>query len=175
MRLLCWYATPPVFDGPEDRNGRRNHDEAAFWLRLLAGELTWPPPEGPFVLLGQSNLDPVDGEGLRGAMDALLDHPALQDPAPRGSANRREPKQRGDPDHAGGRRQQEAMHTRQNGLNRLQLGRSKAAPAQRIHDVILKRRVKFFEFDHSSMSSTPTAPAAARSLAVISFSTSVSL
>lgn len=85
LRLLCWYATPPVFDGPEDRNGRRNHDEAAFWLRLLAGELTWPPPEGPFVLLGQSNLDPVDGDGLRGAMAAVLNHPGLQDTAPRGT------------------------------------------------------------------------------------------
>lgn len=97
LRLLGWYATPPVFDGPEDRNGRRNHDEAAFWLHLLAGDLGWPAPEEPFVLLGQSNLDPVDGEGLRGAMTALLDHPALQDPAPRGTHGRTEKGQRGDP------------------------------------------------------------------------------
>ena len=90
LRLLCWYATPPVFDGPEDRNGRRNHDEAAFWLRLLAGDLEWPPPEGAFILLGQSNLDPVDGEGRPGAMAALLAHPGLQDPAPRGSHGRNE-------------------------------------------------------------------------------------
>lgn len=97
IRLLCWYATPPVFDGPEDRNGLRNHDEAAFWLRLLAGDLKWPPPDGDYVLLGQSNLDPVDGEGLRDAMAALLDHPALQDPVPRGNHGRVEPRQRGDP------------------------------------------------------------------------------
>lgn len=97
IRLLCWYATPPVFDGPEDRNGRRNHDEAAFWLRLLAGDLEWPPPAGDFVLLGQSNLDPVDGEGLRGAMSALLDHPQVQDPAPRGVHGRVEAGQSGDP------------------------------------------------------------------------------
>lgn len=30
LTVLAWLATPPVFDGPEDRNGRRNHDEAAF-------------------------------------------------------------------------------------------------------------------------------------------------
>ncbi|MCP4244866.1 MAG: endonuclease/exonuclease/phosphatase family protein, partial [bacterium] len=30
LDLLTWHATPPVFDGPEDRNGWRNHDEAAF-------------------------------------------------------------------------------------------------------------------------------------------------
>jgi hypothetical protein len=45
MRLWAWHATPPVFDGPEDRNGRRNHDESAFWLRYLEGALpTLPSP-----------------------------------------------------------------------------------------------------------------------------------
>lgn len=97
LRLLMWYATPPVFDGPEDRNGRRNKDEAAFWLRLLDGDLPWPAPEKPFVLLGQSNLDPVDGDGLHAAMVALLTHPALQDPQPRGDDLHNDPGQSGDP------------------------------------------------------------------------------
>ena len=97
LTLLTFYATPPVFDGPEDRNGRRNHDEVAFWLRLLAGELPFAAPQPPFVLLGQTNLDPADGEGRREAVTALLRHPALQDPAPRGSAMRSDPGQSGDP------------------------------------------------------------------------------
>lgn len=97
LRLLGWYASPPVFDGPEDRNGRRNHDEAAFWLRLLAGDLPLDPPAPPFVILGQSNLDPMDGDGRRAAMAALLAHPALTDPAPRGTHGRTEPDQTGDP------------------------------------------------------------------------------
>ena len=96
LRLLAYYATPPVFDGPEDRNGRRNHDETAFWLRLLTGQLPMPPPEPPFVLLGQSNLDPVDGEGLPDAMQALLRLPQLQDPEPRGQITTPEPQQSGD-------------------------------------------------------------------------------
>ena len=96
LRLLAYYATPPVFDGPEDRNGRRNHDETALWLRLLDGSLG-PPPEPPFVILGQSNLDPADGEGRTDAMRALLGHPALQDPVPRGSHGRAEPLHNGDP------------------------------------------------------------------------------
>jgi hypothetical protein len=97
LRLLTWYATPPVFDGPEDRNGRRNKDEALFWLRLLEGALPWAAPEAPFVILGQSNLDPVDGDGLHQGMKALLGSAALQDPAPRGTATRQDPGQGGDP------------------------------------------------------------------------------
>jgi hypothetical protein len=77
LRLLFWHATPPVFDGPEDRNGRRNHDEAAFWLRLMAGDLPFPPPDPPFVLLGDANLDPVKGDGRPAAITALLSHPDL--------------------------------------------------------------------------------------------------
>jgi Endonuclease/Exonuclease/phosphatase family len=97
LHLLAWHATPPVFDGPEDRNGRRNHDEAAFWRHYLDSALPMPPPEAPFVLLGDGNLDPVDGDGLREGMVALLAHPALQDPAPRGSHGRVEPRHAGDP------------------------------------------------------------------------------
>lgn len=80
LALLAWNATPPVFDGPEDRNGRRNHDEAAFWLRLLAGALPFPPPAAPFVLLGDAKLDAERGDGRRGAIRALIGHPQLQDP-----------------------------------------------------------------------------------------------
>lgn len=97
LRILAWHATPPVFDGPEDRNGRRNHDEAAFWLRLLDGELPATPPDTPFVLMGGSTLDPADGEGRREAMRALLAHPALQDPAPRGTSGYSDPGHAGDP------------------------------------------------------------------------------
>ena len=97
LHLLAWHATPPVFDGPEDRNGKRNHDEAAFWRLMLDGALPLPAPEGPFVLLGDANLDAADGDGLREGMAALLTHPALQDPQPKGSHGRTEPDQSGDP------------------------------------------------------------------------------
>ena len=75
LHLLAWSATPPVFDGPEDLNGRRNHDEAAFWLHHL--------PPAPFVLLGNPNLDPEDGEGRPEALAALLAQ--ARDPQPRGA------------------------------------------------------------------------------------------
>ncbi|MEO1789033.1 MAG: endonuclease/exonuclease/phosphatase family protein [Pseudomonadota bacterium] len=80
--LWTYFATPPVFDGPEDRNGRRNHDETAFWLRYLEGAFG-AVPEGPFVLAGDANLDPADGDGRGAAMRALLTHARVQDPAPR--------------------------------------------------------------------------------------------
>jgi hypothetical protein len=97
LHLLIWYATPPVFDGTEDRNGRRNHDEAAVWLHLLAGDLPWPAPPWPFVVMGQSNLDPLDGDGRHDAMAALMTLPALQDPRPKGRYDHQDIGQAGDP------------------------------------------------------------------------------
>ncbi|NNL35135.1 MAG: endonuclease/exonuclease/phosphatase family protein [Silicimonas sp.] len=80
LNLLIWHATPPVFDGPTDRNGRRNHDEAAFWLRYLDGAFG-PPPQS-FVLLGAANLDPADSEGRPEALLQLLSDNRLQDVRP---------------------------------------------------------------------------------------------
>jgi hypothetical protein len=82
LRLMVYAATPPVFDGPEDRNGRRNHDETALWLHLLEGRLG-AVPEGPLVLMGKTNIDRADGDGRPDALAALIAHPRLQDPAPR--------------------------------------------------------------------------------------------
>lgn len=86
LSLLIWHATPPVFDGPDDRNGRRNHDEAAFWLQYLDG--TFGPPPDRFVLLGAANLDLADGDGLSEALARILSSPGVQDPKPasRGAA-----------------------------------------------------------------------------------------
>lgn len=73
LTLMTYHATPPVFDGPEDRNGRRNADETLFWLGPLEGA------DLPIVL-GDANLDPARGDGRGEAMQRLLAHPALQDP-----------------------------------------------------------------------------------------------
>jgi Endonuclease/Exonuclease/phosphatase family len=96
LHLLAWSATPPVFDGVEDRNGRRNHDEARFWGALLDGGLPMPAPEPPFVVIGVGNLDVSDGDGLAAGMMGLLQHPALQDVAPRGTSGRVEAGHLGD-------------------------------------------------------------------------------
>lgn len=97
LPLLIWHATPPAFDDPRDWNGHRNADEAAFWMHFLDGNLAIRPPAEPFVLLGDANLDPMDGDGRTTDLRALLNHPALSDPAPRGTHLRTEPAHRGDP------------------------------------------------------------------------------
>jgi hypothetical protein len=84
--LLTFHASPPVFDGPEDRNGRRNHDEIIFWDHYLAGAFS-TPPENRFVIMGDTNQDPVKGEGIKTAIATLLSHPKLQDPEPAGAAS----------------------------------------------------------------------------------------
>lgn len=83
LTLLTLAATPPVFDGPEDRNGRRNRDEVLLWTHMLDGRLG-APPQTPVVLIGNLNLDPdpTHGNGLHAAAQAVLDHPRLQDPLP---------------------------------------------------------------------------------------------
>ncbi len=98
LHLLVWHATPPVFDGPEDRNGRRNHDETAFWIDYLNSN----PPKNPpkhFVLTGVANLDPVDGDGRNTALNRLLSHSGVQDLMPKsaGGLEAANPNHQGDP------------------------------------------------------------------------------
>ena len=76
IQLLTLHASPPVFDGPEDRNGLRNGDE----IRLIHKELDTLGSE-PFVILGDLNNDPDLGEGLKPPLHALLNDPRLADAA----------------------------------------------------------------------------------------------
>ncbi len=82
LNLLAAYPTTPVYDGEEDRNGRRNADEIRFWQVLLDGELPFTPPTAPYAVIGQLNVDPHDGAGRREAVQALLADPRLTDPRP---------------------------------------------------------------------------------------------
>lgn len=79
--MLTFQAAPPVFDGPEDRNGRRNHDEVMFWHHLLDGRFG-PAPDGPFIIAGGANQDPNDGDSRSEAIRTLLNDSRLQDPEP---------------------------------------------------------------------------------------------
>ncbi|MEP3442390.1 MAG: endonuclease/exonuclease/phosphatase family protein [Sulfitobacter sp.] len=76
LRVMTFHATPPLYDGAEDRNGRRNHDETAFWLDYLDRN----PTTGPFALMGTANTDPERGSGRPEAINALLADPRFQNP-----------------------------------------------------------------------------------------------
>ncbi|MGE3171733.1 MAG: endonuclease/exonuclease/phosphatase family protein [Planctomycetota bacterium] len=92
VHLLCSHPTPPVFDGPEDRNGCRNHDELRFWVDYLTpGRGDWIVDDAGvaggfggehFVLLGDFNCDPIDGDARREALLQLLQHARVTDPLP---------------------------------------------------------------------------------------------
>ena len=97
LDLMVFHATAPVFDGPEDLNGRRNHDELIFWSHYLDGYFA-AAPDGAFVLAGAANLDPLDSDGRGEAITALLTDLRFQDPRPmRPGTPPSDPGHRGDP------------------------------------------------------------------------------
>jgi hypothetical protein len=89
VHLLASHPTPPVFDGPEDRNGTRNFDEIRFWADYVTGGRTSRyiydddgrvgglPRGASFVIVGDQNSDPLDGDSIPGAAQQLLEHPRV--------------------------------------------------------------------------------------------------
>jgi Endonuclease/Exonuclease/phosphatase family len=88
VHFLVSHPTPPVFDGPEDRNGTRNHDEIRFWADYLLpsrsryivddeGNRGGLRPGSLFVIGGDQNSDPFDGDSIPGSAQLLLDHPLV--------------------------------------------------------------------------------------------------
>ena len=88
IHFLVSHPTPPVFDGPENRNGLRNHDEIRFWAEYLSdARLDWLYDDdgkhggllqdAAFVIAGDLNADPMDGDGFQHPVRLLLDHPRV--------------------------------------------------------------------------------------------------
>ncbi len=87
LHLLASHPTPPAFDGAEDRNGRRNHDEIRFWSDYLsrksAGYIRDDAGRAggfrgkAFIVMGDLNSDPVDGASINDGIRALLAHPRV--------------------------------------------------------------------------------------------------
>ncbi len=85
VHFLVSHPTPPVFDGPEDRNGTRNFDEIRFWADYItparssyiyddAGRPGGLKPGALFVIAGDENSDPLDGDSIPGAIQQLTEH-----------------------------------------------------------------------------------------------------
>ncbi|PVG84726.1 endonuclease [Nocardioides gansuensis] len=92
IHFLVSHPTPPVFDTAEDRNGRRNHDEIRFWADYVhpdeevssyiyddEGQYGGLPASERFVIAGDLNSDPLDGDSVPGSAQLLLDHPRVND------------------------------------------------------------------------------------------------
>jgi hypothetical protein len=88
VHFLTSHPTPPVFDGPEDRNGTRNHDEIRFWADYVipsrsgyiyddTGGTGGLEPGALFVIAGDQNSDPYDGDSIPGSAQLLLEHPLV--------------------------------------------------------------------------------------------------
>ena len=88
VHVLASHPTPPVFDGAEDRNGTRNHDEIRFWADYIKpGKRAYMYDDDgsygglqggqPFVIMGDLNADPHDGDSTNNPIRLLLDHPLV--------------------------------------------------------------------------------------------------
>ena len=88
VHFLVSHPTPPVFDGPEDRNGTRNHDEIRLWADYIspgksgyiyddAGTFGGLKPGELFVIAGDENSDPLDGDSIPGSIQQLIEHPLV--------------------------------------------------------------------------------------------------
>lgn len=94
VHALVSHPTPPVFDDPPafppgvDFNGRRNFDEIRLWADYVtpgkgdylyddAGGRGGLRPGASFVVMGDQNSDPLDGDSLPGAIQQLIDSPLV--------------------------------------------------------------------------------------------------
>ncbi|WP_052260972.1 endonuclease/exonuclease/phosphatase family protein [Photobacterium gaetbulicola] len=86
LHLVCCHPTPPVFDGHEKRNARRNHDELALLTAIIEDAEHLVDDKGSpggigrdsrFVVMGDLNADMADGDGMKRAIRDLLLHPTI--------------------------------------------------------------------------------------------------
>lgn len=88
IHILASHPTPPSFDGAEDRNGKRNHDEIRFWRDYITDHLSsyiyddkgtkgGLQANSSFVLLGDQNASPDEGNAIAEGIKSLLAHPKI--------------------------------------------------------------------------------------------------
>lgn len=88
IHILASHPTPPVFDGDEDRNGKRNHDEIRFWLDYIStnsanyiyddhGIYGGIEQNERFVILGDQNASPDRINDTKSVISELLASPLV--------------------------------------------------------------------------------------------------
>ena len=98
VHVLASHPTPPVFDDPViDQNGRRNHDEIRLWADYVGpingaryiyddAGVSGGLGNKRFVIMGDQNADPFDGDSFELAIQQLLDHPRVNSDLAPGSS-----------------------------------------------------------------------------------------
>jgi Endonuclease/Exonuclease/phosphatase family len=94
VHFLVSHPTPPVFDDPPafpagvDFNGKRNFDEIRLWADYITpgksayiyddnGVHGGLKPGELFVIAGDQNSDPLDGDSIPGSIQQLIEHPLV--------------------------------------------------------------------------------------------------
>jgi len=86
INIIAAHPTPPTFDGPEDRNGKRNHDEIRLISDYLSNKSYVVDDDGAkgglkagsrFVVMGDLNSSPDEGDSIKPAIHKLLNHPLV--------------------------------------------------------------------------------------------------
>lgn len=151
LHILASHPTPPVFDGEENRNGNRNHDEVKFWVDYLSGKSYMADDQGkaggyaakaPFVIVGDLNSSAVEGDAFRNAIKSLLEHPKVNNnfiPQSSGGALHSPDKPHGASHTAGWRMRADYVLPSKDGLKQLSSGVFWPAPGEALHDVVNNR------------------------------------
>jgi endonuclease/exonuclease/phosphatase family metal-dependent hydrolase len=88
IHVLASHPTPPTFDGAEDRNGKRNFDEIRFWRDYISdqaasyiyddkGKKGGLGADASFVIMGDQNASPDEGNAITHGIRSLLAHPKI--------------------------------------------------------------------------------------------------
>ena len=115
VHFLVSHPTPPVFDQEEDRNGCRNHDEIRLWADYVSpdksgyiyddsGQKGGLDDRANFVIAGDLNADPNDGDSNAQAARQLTEHELINNefvPSSAGAAEATEESGGANREHSG--------------------------------------------------------------------------
>ena len=90
IHMLISHPTPPILDGPENRNGRRNYDEIRMWVHYIENDSVLVDDQGvrgglpeseSFIIAGDLNAAPHGDrlESGESSINLLLKHDRIQD------------------------------------------------------------------------------------------------
>lgn len=153
LHILVSHPTPPVFDGEENRNGRRNYDEVRFWADYLRashsdyiyddqGRKGGLAEQQRFVIAGDLNASNEGKDNVPGTIEQLLEHPLVNaqvTPASRGGAAHSPDNEQGRYHTAGWRKRADYVLPSQFGIEVIDAGVFWPLPGEPKADLVAQR------------------------------------